>query len=98
MTCNDSENTSFRKKTDKLELRNELDGSKTLILNQIKIKDLDKWSTVKVKDFNSDGVFKEISTDLNDENEHVLRMNQQVEVTYHRIDLFKEMFSEYFDS
>jgi len=98
LTCNDSENTSFRKKTDKLELRNELDGSKTLILNQIKIKDLDKWSTVKVKDFNSDDVSKEISTDLNDENEHVLRMNQQVEVTYHRIDLFKEMFSEYFDS
>jgi len=98
LTCNDSENTSFRKKTDKLELRNEHDGSKTLILNQIKIKDLDKWSTVKVKDFNSDDVSKEISTDLNDENEHVLRMNQQVEVTYHRIDLFKEMFSEYFDS
>lgn len=41
----------MRKKANKLDLRTENDGkSKTLIMNEIKIKDLDKWSGVKAKD------------------------------------------------
>lgn len=33
-----------------------------------------------------------------DEEKNVLRMKQRVEVTYHRLDIFKEMFREYFSS
>ena len=33
-----------------------------------------------------------------DTKKNVLRMKQQIKVTYHRIDLFKDMYSEYFRS
>ena len=51
MTCSDGKNDYMRKMANKLDLRTENDGkSKTLIMNEIKIKDLDKWSGVKAKD------------------------------------------------
>jgi Phosphatidylinositol-4-phosphate 5-Kinase len=50
LTCNDGKNDFMRKKADKLNLRTETDGSKTLTMNEIKIKDIDKWSDVKTKD------------------------------------------------
>ena len=51
LNCGDDGNDYLRRKANKLNLRNESDGkSKTLILTEIKIKDLDKWSGVKAKD------------------------------------------------
>ena len=50
LTCGDSKNSFMKKKADKLDLRTEANGSKTLIMNEIKIKNIDKWSDVKARD------------------------------------------------
>ena len=102
LNCGDDGNDYLRRKANKLNLRNESDGkSKTLILTEIKIKDLDKWSGVKAKDVKESDNFT--SHDVQDscaemDDSNVLRMKQQVEITYHRIDMFQEMYSEYFNS
>ena len=101
LTCSDGKSDFMNKKTNKLIIKTENDGSKTLTMREIKIKDLDKWSDVKAKDVKESDKFirQEVNTgDQMDEDSNVLRMKQKVEVTYHRLEIFKEMFSEYFDS
>lgn len=49
-TCDNGKDEYVREKADKLVLATSKDGSKTLTLHEVKIKDLDKWSNVKFKD------------------------------------------------
>ena len=44
LTCHDGKDELSKKKMQKLNLVNELDGSKTLTMNQVKIKDFNSWS------------------------------------------------------
>ena len=72
------------------------DGNVTVVLNQIKIKDFDKWSRMKTdeevqqltrENLNDLQKPEQISHDAN-----VLKMNERVTITYHKMDLFMEMF------
>jgi len=72
------------------------DGNVTVVLNQIKIKDFDKWSRMKTdeevqqltkENLNDLQKTEQISHDAN-----VLKMNERVTITYHKMDLFMEMF------
>ena len=50
-TCDNGKDDYIREKADKLNLVTAKDGSsKTLTLSEVKIKDLDKWSSVQSKD------------------------------------------------
>lgn len=72
------------------------DGNVTVVLNQIKIKDFDKWSRMKT----DEEVQKLTKENLNDlqkpeqisHDANVLKMNERVTITYHKMDLFMEMF------
>lgn len=78
LTCGDNKNEFMRKKAGKLNLKpKSSDGSQTLIINEIKIKDIDKWSKVQVSDVKENDKF--IRDDpfsmMQDEDErNVLRM------------------------
>jgi len=50
LTCDNGKDDYMREKADKLNLVSESNGSKTLTLSEIKIKNFDKWSGVKSKD------------------------------------------------
>lgn len=72
------------------------DGNVTVVLNQIKIKDFDKWSRMKTdeevqqltkENLNDLQKTEQISHDAN-----VLKMNERITITYHKMDLFMEMF------
>jgi hypothetical protein len=74
------------------------DGNVTVVLNQIKIKDFDKWSRMKT-DEEVQQLTKENLKDLQKSQEsshdaNVLKMNERVTITYHKMDLFMEMFPE----
>ena len=74
------------------------DGNVTVVLNQIKIKDFDKWSRMKT-DEEVQQLTKENLKDLqksqeSSHNANVLKMNERVTITYHKMDLFMEMFPE----
>ena len=57
ITCDGATDASLREKRDKLNLISSPDGSQTLTLNEIKIKNLDKWSSVNHKDVEEDDKF-----------------------------------------
>jgi hypothetical protein len=72
------------------------DGNVTVVLNQIKIKDFDKWSRMKT-DEEVQQLTKENLNDLQrteqiSHDANVLKMNERVTITYHKMDLFMEMF------
>ena len=72
------------------------DGNVTVVLNQIKIKDFDKWSRMKT-DEEVQRLTKENLNDLQrteqiSHDANVLKMNERVTITYHKMDLFMEMF------
>jgi hypothetical protein len=72
------------------------DGDVTVVLNQIKIKDFDKWSRMKT-DEEVQQLTKENLNDLQrteqiSHDANVLKMNERVTITYHKMDLFMEMF------
>jgi hypothetical protein len=72
------------------------DGNVTVVLNQIKIKDFDKWSRMKT-DEEVQQLTKENLNDLQRSEEishdaNVLKMNERVTITYHKMDLFMEIF------
>jgi hypothetical protein len=72
------------------------DGNVTVVLNQIKIKDFDKWSRMKT-DEDVQQLTKENLNDLQrteqiSHDANVLKMNERVTITYHKMDLFMEMF------
>jgi hypothetical protein len=46
LTCDNGKDDHIREKADKLNLVTAKDGSKTLTLNEVKIKNLDKWSNL----------------------------------------------------
>ena len=46
LTCDNGKDDYIREKADKLNLVTAKDGSKTLTLNEVKIKNLDRWSNV----------------------------------------------------
>jgi hypothetical protein len=50
LTCDNGKDDFIRKKADKLDIKIEGNGSITLTMKEIKIKDFDKWSDVKPKD------------------------------------------------
>lgn len=131
LTCNNGHCELTKAKAAKLDLRVENDGSKTVTLREVKIKDFDKWtqqnegnlSKPEQSDESNDSnqfdperieqiqrfhkkvtekaekLGKEMDVEIHyDTDKNVLRMKQEVQVTYHRIDLFKEMYSSYFTS
>ena len=72
------------------------DGNVTVVLNQIKIKDFDKWSRMKT-DEEVQQLTKENLNDLQrtekiSHDANVLKMNERVTITYHKMDLFMEIF------
>ena len=47
LTCDDGQDDFIRGKVGKLNVKTQSNGSRTLTLNEIKIKNIDKWSTSK---------------------------------------------------
>jgi hypothetical protein len=57
LTCDNGKDDYMREKADKLNLVSEPNGSKTLTLSEIKIKNLDRWSSVNSKDVEENDEF-----------------------------------------
>lgn len=72
------------------------DGNVTVVLNQIKIKDFDKWSRMKtdeeVQQLTKENLIDLQKTEQISHDANVLKMNERVTITYHKMDLFMEMF------
>lgn len=84
-----------KEKMSRIELVYE-NGDVTVVLNQIKIKDFDKWSRMKT-DEEVQQLTKENLNDLQrtepiSHDANILKMNERVTITYHKMDLFMEMF------
>lgn len=84
-----------REKKSKMEFVYE-DGNVTVVLNQIKIKDFDKWSRMitdeEVQQLTKEDLNDLLRTEQISNHANVLKMNERVTITYHKMDLFMEMF------
>ncbi len=57
LTCDNGKDDYIKEKAGKLSLVSEANGSKTLTLSEIKIKNFDRWSSVKTKDVEENDTF-----------------------------------------
>ena len=92
VVCEDGNDEVARRKRDRLQLTtNERDGSATLTLRKVKIKNFRDWDRTRAADLVQDNWVRAEQPRAGE----ILQINQNITVTYHGLRLFQGLFREF---